>query len=265
MLYRLVYVFILTLSIMHASHKLDPAYDIPDHVQFILRMYDAIDREDQSIINPDAFYSPDVHRAMTLFFDPHWEEKGQDIPTGLDNLENHYNKLRKICTSDFTKILTPYWAHGKSLEVLESFDRGSYIKKENVLNGVPIIFHDALTGIDVKHPDHLNILIDLNSAKVRKSPTYSHSRQLIPLTLALPTEIENPLFLMTLADNMDYLVGTLLDIMKLYNSGEIEADQFAHAFKTALLPHEYLKPAFRFEYIIWYMKHYDVFGENAAS
>ena len=80
-----------------------------------MRIQDAIDREDASLINPDAFYRPDVHSPRTLFFDPKWEEKDQDTPTSLDDLETHYGKVRKI-------LMDPYWAHEKCPNLLDSFE-----------------------------------------------------------------------------------------------------------------------------------------------
>ena len=84
----------------------------------------------------------------------------------------------------------------------------------------------------------------------------------LPPPIALPTEIENPVFLMALADNMEDLVSIIFSRMRAYNDGEIAADQFAHALKSRLLPDNDLESTFEFEYITWYIQNYDVFGEN---
>lgn len=259
MFHRLFSFLIVSLSFSHAADKLDPGYEIPGHVRFILRTYQAIDKEDATLINPAAFDRADLHQSLTLFFDPHWG--GKPIPESWKGLNDHYNKRRKICTGDFTKILTPYWAHLKCLEVLEGFDRRSYITRENILEGVPVTLTDALTGRDITHVDHMNMLLDLSNAKKKPSPTYSDSRKLIPLDVALPTVIENPLFLMAFADNVEYLVSTLLTVMKQFNTREIEEDQFAHILKARMRPDDDLESTFQFDYINWYITHYNVFEE----
>lgn len=259
MFHRLLSLLILTLSIAHAHEKLDPGYEIPDHVKFILRTYQAIDQENREFINPGSFDRADLHRSLTLFFDPNWGNKC--IPTTSKELETHYDKRRKICTGDFTKILTPYWAHLKCLEVLEGFDLRGYVKKENIINEAPVTLTDVLTGRDITHVDHLNILMDLSNAKKKQSPTYSDSRKLIPLDVALPTVIENPLFLMALADNAEYLVSTLLTMMQQFTAEEIHVDQFAQTLKERMRPDDDPESTFQFDYINWYITHYNVFGE----
>ena len=87
----------------------------------------------------------------------------------------------------------------------------------------------------------------------------------LPPPIALPTEIENPVFLMALADNMEDLVSIIFSRMCAYNNGEIAADQFSHALKSRLVPDNDLESTFQFEYIIWYIQNYDVFGENTVS
>lgn len=249
---RRLLTFILCLSFSHAHNKLDPGYEIPGHVQFILRTYQAIEREDATLINPEAFDRVDLHHSLTLFFDPNWGDK--IIPTTLKGLETHYGKVRKI-------LKYPYWAHLRCLEVLEGFDRRSYLTKEHILEEVPVTLTDALKGEDITHVDHLNILMDLSNAKTKKSPTYSDSRQLIPLNVALPKEIENPLFLMTLARSLQYFPCTMLTVMEQFNTGEIEEDKFAQTLKAHMMDKKDSEPFSQFEYIMWYIHHYNVFGE----
>lgn len=251
-MFRFISVLIFTLSIAYAHEKLDPGYDIPPHVHFILRTYQAIDKEDVTLINPCAFDRPDLHRSLTLFFDPHWGDKL--IPTSLKELEKHYGHVRKI-------LKYPYWAHLKCLEVLSGFECMSYLTKENILDSVPVLFHDPIKKEQTSHEKMYPILLSLRSVKESHRPYAFLIRENLPLDIALPTEIENPLFLMALARSLQYFPCTMLEVMQQFNAGEIPEDQFAQTLKAHMMDKNNSEHFSKFEYINWYITHYNVFGE----
>ena len=258
MFYRLISILILFFSTSYAADKLDPGYEIPGHVQFLLRVYQAIDQENKEVINPEAFDRADLHHSLTLFFDPNWGDK--TIPTTLQGLDAHYGKIRKI-------LVYPYWAHKKCLEVLDIFQwDGHYPSAWDVnIEQKPLIMMDPVTHECFQHENLLKILLTLSTLQEKKTPWQPLIREDLPLDIALPTEIENPLFLMALARSLQYFPSTMLELINEYQSGEVEREQFAQTFKTKMMDKKDSEPFSKFGYILWYINHYDVFGEKVSS
>jgi hypothetical protein len=134
-------------------------------------------------------------------------------------------------------------------------------KKAKDFRAPPIYFCDPLRPTEKTEVDINKIVTLLSCTKEEKDPTYGDLRQLILLTIALPTEIENPLFLMTFVRSLQYFPSTLLELMTKYSTGEIQASQFAHTLKAMMMDKKDSEPFSLFEYINGYINTYDVFRE----
>ena len=120
---------------------------------------------------------------------------------------------------------------------------------------------NPITQENFEHESLLNILLSLSSIKESHTPYTPLIRENLPLDVTLPTVIENPLFLMAFADNAEYLVSTLLTMMQQFTAEEIHVDQFAQTLKERMRPDDDPESTFQFDYINWYITHYNVFEE----